>query len=180
MNDIYSLLKSLKKEKKKNWNISWNLCMFLTNLIEINKPKRVLEIGTSNGFSTLCLLKNLPLTSKIYTIEINNTRFEEAKQNFLKYSKNIFQIKGNVFEILKDKKKLNEKFDLIFIDAAQDRYKEILLLIEKRCILNKNSLIIFDNILTHKSTKSLFDLVKKKYIYELIEIDSGFLILKND
>jgi len=178
MTQIYSLLKKLKNKKEKNWNISWNLGMFLTNLVEINKPNKILEVGTSNGFSTLCLLKNLPETSKIYTVEINEERFLKAKKNFENFEKNIFQIKGNILEILENNS-LKKKFDLIFIDARQDEYKKILQLIEKNQILNENSIIVFDNILTHESTKPLVDFVKKKYVYEIIEMDSGFLILKN-
>ena len=70
------------KHQSNNWNITWEQGVFISNLIKIKQPKNILEIGTSNGYSTLWIAKELNTESKITTIEINQKRADEAKINF--------------------------------------------------------------------------------------------------
>ena len=81
---ILNKLKKLEELKKKitYWNISFEQGNFLSNLVLEKKPENILEIGTSNGFSTLFLALNLDAKCNLTTIEINKNRFEEAKRNF--------------------------------------------------------------------------------------------------
>jgi len=181
MDVIYSRLKLLQslKKNRSNWNISWNLCSFLSNFIELNKPKFVLEVGTSNGFSGLCILKYLPCESSFYTVEINKDRFLEAKKNFSGIkNKKIFQINENVFDFLEsfDKK---IKFDFIFIDAAQSFYKELVEKLLEKELLLENFTIIFDNVLSHGNMNNFLEYMNNNFECQLIEIDSGFLIARN-
>jgi caffeoyl-CoA O-methyltransferase len=106
---IFSRLKYLQENKKnkKNWNISWQLASFISNFIKINQPKKILEIGTSNGFSTLAISRYLNEKAKIITIEVEKTRFDEAKTNFnVCKLGHIKQILGNA---LIEVPKLNQK-----------------------------------------------------------------------
>lgn len=113
---------------------------YLTN----NKPKRILEIGTAVGYSAVCFSEFLAKDGKIDTIEREKDRVEEAKQNFKNLElENIINIyEGDAVEILPT---LNEKYDMVFIDAAKGKYPFFL----KQAIrmLNTNGIIFADNIL---------------------------------
>ena len=113
---------------------------YLTN----NKPKRILEIGTAVGYSAVCFSEFLAKDGKIDTIEREKDRVEEAKKNFENLElENIINIyEGDAVEILPT---LNEKYDMVFIDAAKGKYPFFL----KQAIrmLNTNGIIFADNIL---------------------------------
>ena len=113
---------------------------YLTN----NKPKRILEIGTAVGYSAICFSDFLAKDGKIDTIEREKDRVEEAKRNFKNLElENIINIyEGDAVEILPT---LNEKYDMVFIDAAKGKYPFFL----KQAIrmLNTNGIIFADNIL---------------------------------
>ena len=89
-------------------------------LIE-KKPKRILEIGTAVGYSAMCFSKYLAEDGLIDTIERDEKRIEEAKQNFKKVEveNKINLYEGDAVEILPT---LNEKYDVVFIDAAKGKY----------------------------------------------------------
>lgn len=175
-------LKDLQNAKfsNKNWNITWNLGLFLENLVLISKPKRILEIGTSNGFSTLFLaraLLNEDIDSEIFTIEVNETRFLEAKKNFDEVGLTfVKQLKGEIFDILEGNI-LSEKFNFVFIDAAHKFYKEVVLMLEEKNLLFENVLIVADNVVSHNMGEFI-DFMKERYDTELVELDSGFLVCR--
>lgn len=108
------------------------------------QPKRVLEIGTFTGYATLCLAEGLPEKGILYTLDIN----EELEPIFSKYfeaselSEKIKFIPGNA---IKNIPKIDEQFDLIFIDADKHNYCNYFdLVIEKTRI---GGFIIADNVL---------------------------------
>ena len=177
-NLILSKLNSLQnlKNDSKFWNITYEQGVFISNLIKVKNPKKVLEIGTSNGFSTLWLVKELEESSKITTIEVCKERVGEAKKNFdFCRLDNIECICSNVYEVLPE---LKEKYDFVFIDAEQENYLKILNLLEKYDLLDEKAIILFDNILNHNSTKDFPDKVdEKKYYKKIIDIGSGMLFL---
>lgn len=179
MDIIFSKLKSLQENKKtkNNWNISWQLATFLSNFVKLQQPKNILEVGTSNGFSTLAIARYLNKNSKITTIEINKQRFQEAQDNF-KYCKldNINQILGNAVDITYN---LNDKFDLIFLDAGQMFYKKIIENILNQKVITKNSYIIADNVKSHQNMNEFLEYMNLNFECELLNFDSGFLIAKN-
>lgn len=174
---ITSILKQLQSNNKREfWNISWSLCNFLSNIIKIKQPQNILEIGTSNGFSTICIAKGANKNSSITTIEINKERSQIAKKNFQKANlKNIKIINENIFKIL-EQNILKTKFDFIFLDAAQKDYKKIILKLENLKLINKNTIIICDNIKSHIYMIEFIEFMKLKYNVEELEINSGFLI----
>lgn len=179
-NLILNKLNLLQKQKdsKKHWNITWSAGVFLSNLIEIKQPKTILEIGTSNGFSTLFLAKNLEQTGTIDTIDINKERLDQAKNTFHQCKlENITTHQGDVFEIIPKFQK-KKKFDLIFVDAAQMQYKEIVEQLESLKLLNKDYIMIFDNILSHGTMQDFVDYMQTKCLCEIIKIGSGLLMAK--
>lgn len=112
----------------------------LTNL----KPKKILEIGTAVGYSAMCFSEYLAQDGKIDTIERDEERIQEAKENIKKVGVeekiNIYE--GDAVEILPT---LNDKYDMIFIDAAKGKYPFFLK--EALRMLNENGVILADNIL---------------------------------
>ena len=108
------------------------------------KPKKILEIGTAVGYSAICFSEFLEKDGKIDTIEREKERVNEANENIKKagVEEKIHIYEGDAVEILPT---LNEKYDVVFIDAAKGKYpfflKEALRMIES------NGIIFADNIL---------------------------------
>ena len=116
---------------------------FLEFAVLIKKPNKILEIGCGNGFSTYFLVKNLQGSSSYTGIDLNKDRLSSAESFISKRFKGIEMefISGNALEVIVD---LDQKFDLVFIDAAKFEYPGYLDIILKK--LNKGALIIADNI----------------------------------
>lgn len=112
--------------------------------MKLVKPIKILEIGTAVGYSAICFSKFLGNGGQIDTIERDEERAEEAKKNIkemnLEEKINIYI--GDAVEILPT---LNEKYDMIFIDAAKGKYPFFLK--EALRMLNENGMIIADNVL---------------------------------
>ncbi len=107
------------------------------------KPKRVLEIGTCVGFSTLILRAACPQTARILTIDRYAYMIKRAKENFAAFNaENITLLQGQAAEILPT---LSGPFDLIFLDAAKAQYPRFL----PRCIelMGRDAVFIADNVL---------------------------------
>lgn len=108
------------------------------------KPKKILEIGTAVGYSAMCFSQYLLEGGKIDTIERDEQRVKEARENIIKVEVadkiNIYE--GDAVEILPT---LNDKYDMVFIDAAKGKYPFFLK--EALRMLNDNGVILADNIL---------------------------------
>lgn len=108
------------------------------------KPKKILEIGTAVGYSAMCFSEYLTEGGKIDTIERDEERIAQAKENIKKVGVeekiNIYE--GDAVEILPT---LNDKYDMIFIDAAKGKYPFFLK--EALRMLNEDGVILADNIL---------------------------------
>ena len=109
------------------------------------KPTKILEIGTAVGYSAMCFSEYLQEGGIIDTIERDEERISEAKQNIVKVgvAEKINILEGDAVEILPT---LTEKYDMVFIDAAKGKYpfflKEAL-----RMLNEDNGVILADNIL---------------------------------
>ena len=108
------------------------------------KPKRMLEIGTAVGYSAICFTDFLSEDGVIDTIEREHERVLEAKENIKKaeVEEKINILEGDAVEILPT---LNNKYDVVFIDAAKGKYPFFLK--EALRMINKNGIIFADNIL---------------------------------
>ena len=97
-----------------------------------------------HGYSAICFSKYLNLNGKIDTIERDKQRIEEAKINIkkMKLENRIIILEGDAVEILP---KLNNKYDMIFIDAAKGKYP--FFLNQSLRMLKENGIIFADNIL---------------------------------
>ena len=133
----------------KRMQISVSQCHFLHLIIKITKIKKVLEIGTFTGLSALTISLALPndgkliaLDKNIETTKVANDYFKKANQD-----KKIETIIKSALDSLNDLKKNNKKFEMIFIDADKENYKNYY--DQSLELLNKNGLIIIDNVLWH-------------------------------
>ena len=108
------------------------------------KVDKILEIGTAVGYSAICFSIFLNENGKIDTIERIPEMVEEAKKNIYEPKKdkfiNIYE--GDAVDILPT---LNEKYDMIFIDAAKTKYP--FFLEQSLRLLKKDGVIFADNIL---------------------------------
>lgn len=109
-----------------------------------NAPKKILEIGAAVGYSAMCFSEFLSDGGSIDTIEREEERIAEAKENFKKVGVQdiITLYEGDAVEILPT---LTEKYDMVFIDAAKGKYP--FFLNQALRMLNKNGIIFADNIL---------------------------------
>ncbi len=123
--------------------LNWNAAEFLEQMIRIHKPKRVLEIGTAIGYSSIRIAKHLPSNSVLDTIELSNN-INHAKK-YIKKSK--LEIKINLIEgdALKLIPLLKKKYGFIFLDADKEDYVKLFQLSFK--LLKKGGVFFVDNLL---------------------------------
>ena len=112
--------------------------------LRARKTNRILEIGTAVGYSAICFSEFLEPNGIIDTIERDEERIKEAKENIkiIDNNKKINIYEGDAVEILPT---LNEKYDVVFIDAAKGKYP--FFLEQALRLLKKDGIIFADNIL---------------------------------
>ena len=117
---------------------------FLQFIVQMLKPKRVLEIGTFTGYSTICLAKKLPEGGRLTTIEANVEYEEIIQKHFDKaqVTNKIDLIFGDAKQVIPN---LPDGFDLVFIDADKISYPTYYdLVIDK---VNAGGFILADNVI---------------------------------
>lgn len=117
---------------------------FLKLLLAMQKPKRILEVGTAVGFSAILLAEYNPVECEIVTIENYDKRIPIARENFVRAGKEkqITLIEGDATDVLKT---LEEPFDMIFMDAAKGQY--INFFGDVMRLLKKDGVLVSDNVL---------------------------------
>jgi len=133
----------------KRMQIAVSQCHFLHLIIKISKIKKILEIGTFTGLSTLSMSLALPEEGRLISLD-KNEETNKIAINFFKKANQDSKIKTIIrpaLESLKIFKDQNEKFDLVFIDADKENYK--IYYEESLNLINQDSLIIIDNVLWH-------------------------------
>ena len=127
---------------------------FMRTMLLMNKPKRILEVGTAIGFSALLMSEFMPQDGHITTIENYEKRIPIARANFQKYGKEdrITLLEGDAAEVLKT---LEGPYDFIFMDAAKGQYIHYLPQIMR--ILAPGGVLISDNVMQDG------DIIESKY-----------------
>ena len=133
----------------KRMQIAVSQCHFLQLIIKVSNSKKILEVGTFTGLSALSMSLALPedgsliaLDKNVETNKIATDFFKKANQE-----KKILTIIKPATESIKELKKKNNYFDIVFIDADKDNYKKYYDSTLK--LTKKNGLIIIDNVLWH-------------------------------
>ena len=133
---------------QKKLQISISQAQFLQTLIKISDIKKVLEIGSFTGFSALSMALSLPDDGSLISLDKNSEFSKKAKTFYDKANVNkITQIIKPAIESLKDLENSKRKFDLVFIDADKENYENYYE--ESIKMIDKNGLIIIDNVLWH-------------------------------
>lgn len=116
----------------------------IIKILKEKQPKKILEIGAAVGYSAICFSEYLQKDGTIDTIERDFQRCNEAKENFVKaeVTEKINLFEGDALEILP---KLNDEYDIVFIDAAKGKYT--FFLEQALRMIKKDGIIIADNIL---------------------------------
>ena len=133
----------------KRMQISISQCHFLHLLVKTSKIKKILEIGTFTGLSTLTMSLALPDDGSIVTLDKNQKTNEIAVNFFRKAAQEnkINTIIKPALESLKDLKDSKQKFDFVFIDADKENNKNYYN--QSLDLIDKDGLIVIDNVLWH-------------------------------
>lgn len=166
----------------------------VSKILKEIKPMRILEIGTAVGYSAICFSEYLEESGIIDTIERDEERVKEAKMNIhqLGLENKIKIHSGDAVEILPT---LNEKYDMVFIDAAKGKYPFFLKEAER--LLKPQGVIVADNVLykgyvmsdynKHKqrtAVRNLREYIKEvtenpNMVTEILEVGDGLAITKS-
>ena len=139
----------------KRMQISISQCHFLHLIVKIANIKKILEIGTFTGLSSLTMSLSLPSDGNLVTLDKDAERNKIAS-NFFKKAKQENKIKifvGSALESIANLKKNKKSFDIIFIDADKENY--INYYNHSLDLIKKNGLIIVDNVLWHGEVADL-------------------------
>ena len=151
---------------------------FLKLLLAMQKPMRILEVGTAVGFSAILMAEYDPVPCEITTIENYDKRIPIAKENFKRAGKEgqITLIEGDATDVLKT---LKEPYDLIFMDAAKGQYIHFMPDIIR--LLKNGGVLVSDNVLQDGDIiESHFAVTRRnrtiykrmrEYLYELTHRD---------
>jgi predicted O-methyltransferase YrrM len=152
-------------------------------------PRVILEIGTYTGYSALCMAEGLGPEGKLITLDINEELESRVRNYFSKsaYNDKIdFRI-GNALQIIPT---LQEKFDLVFIDADKENYARYFDLVINH--VNLNGYILADNVLwsgkivdknPDKDTKAIQDFNDKvhhdpRVEHILLPVRDGIMVMR--
>ena len=130
---------------------------FLKLLLAMQKPMRILDVGTAVGFSAILMAQYAPADCKIVTIENYEKRIPVAKENFKRAGKDeqITLLEGDAMQILPT---LSGEFDMIFMDAAKGQY--INFMPDFLRLLKSGGVLVSDNVL------QVGDIIESHYVVE--------------
>ena len=174
---------------KRYRNIEPESALFLAMQVRIQQSKKILEIGTSTGYSTLWLADAAKVTgAKVTTLEIDEQRTLQAKH----YAKELqvddvidFWVgDAKVFLEQNHHKNYQEKYDFILLDAERDAYLDYWVYLQDM-IQQKGGVLIVDNVISHAAeVKTFISEVKNdsRFMTTTLAIGAGLFIItfKND
>lgn len=164
--------------QQKMLNITPDTGPFLSLLLQNCKARKVLEVGTSNGYSTLWIADALRQSEGlVVTIEIQDHKFAKAKENFRisGLDDRIQQVLGDAGEYLKKSPKNN--FDAVFLDSDREQYADWWT--DLMSVLKPGGLLIVDNATSHAhELEEFLCLVQKsQFTHSLVPIGNGELLV---
>ncbi|MGL5830799.1 MAG: O-methyltransferase [Candidatus Altimarinota bacterium] len=179
--NLENLLEEMEKQREQYWNIPREAAELIYFLGKVIKAEKILEIGTSSGYSGIWLANIVkPRDGKVYTVESHPGRFALAAENFEKagVGELIVQVKGHAPQVLREVPEIMEGgFDLVFLDATKREhvayFKEI------AALLKVGGMVIADNILSHEEKMLEYvDYLRSSTDFnsEIVPIGTGLLI----
>lgn len=132
---------------------------FIELMVNNKRPCKILELGTAIGYSAILMSMSAGNNCRVTTIERDENMIEIASNNINKYgfSDKINILKGDCLEVLE---KINDEYDIIFMDAGKGHYNHFL----PHClrILKNDGMIIADNVLFRGMVASRELLLRRK------------------
>ena len=116
----------------------------LKMLVQMIRPKRILEVGTFSGYSALCMAEGLEEDGKVYTFEINDEQ-EDFTRPWIEGSPVADKVEFIIGDAIKEAPKLELEFDMAFIDGDKRTYVETYEMVLQ--ILKPGGFILADNTL---------------------------------
>ena len=166
------------KNKILLWQVPENTAKFLHIMVSLVRPKLILELGTSGGFSTLHMAeKIIEWNGHIHTIEFSEYRANIAKETIAKTQLNdtITLHVGKIAPVIDAWSEKN--IDFVFIDADKPAYLENFQKIEP--FLTEKAVVVCDNILDSlEKMQPFIDYVKQHegFACNIIDLDNGLLV----
>ena len=146
-------------------NITRDTGEFLSVLVRAMNAQRVLEIGTSNGYSTLWLASAAKaISGEVTTVELSDFKLALAAKNFERsgLAPFITQVHGEAGALLR--RSADSSFDVVFLDSERSEYLGWWPDIKR--VLRKGGLIVVDNATSHSAEMAPF--------VALVSADSDF------
>ncbi len=165
-----------------NWCLPLEAARFLYLISKVSNPRRVLEVGTSIGYSTLHLaLGVLDCDGQVTCIDASPERMNIAQQHFQAagLSDLITPIVNEAIPALKDLNQQGATFDLAFLDAQKAQYLDYLRLIEP--MMSTGGVLIADNTQSHRKEMIAFiQEILNSPAWEATDIDTpnGFILAR--
>lgn len=116
----------------------------LKMMVQMIRPKRILEVGTFSGYSALCMAEGLEEGGKVYTFEINDEQ-EDFTRPWIEGSPVADKVEFIIGDAIKEAPKLGLEFDMAFIDGDKRTYVETYEMVLG--ILRPGGFILADNTL---------------------------------
>lgn len=166
------------KKGERPWIIPQTTGEWLYTTVQQHGFSSILELGTSIGYSTICLAYAVePHQGTIHTIERSSNKVTVAKKNFSRAhsSTPITLHEGLITDVIKQFPE-SLMFDCVFMDADRGHYHEYFPIIKKHLL--PNALIIADNAGNmHQRMQPFFDLLTREgWTWSIHPIDNGLLI----
>lgn len=178
---LSSIKEKIIEHKLPNITVPSTVGKLLYCLAKIQRPQRILEIGTLAGYSTICLARALTESGTMISLEINPEYVMIARNHILLAQlEDKVEIREGVANVLMDLmiSKKEAPFDLIFIDADKENY---LVYLEQALKLSRpGTLILSDNLIpkgeaigephpNHPEAKVIYDFNKQIATHPLLE-----------
>jgi len=156
----------------KKMQISVTQGYFFQFFIKTNSIKNILEIGTFTGYSALSMGLAIPKDGNVTCLDINKETSETARNFFKKANldKKVQIILGSAMNTLKKLKDDKKFFDMIFIDADKENYKNYYDLSLE--LVKNNGFILIDNVLWHGD---VVDPIKNDRLTNIIREFNSFI-----
>ena len=145
---------------------------YLVDTVRRFNVKNVLEVGTLIGYSAILIALNLPQEGRVVTIEMNPESARLAEENIQKagFADRIEVHIGNALTVLP---RIDDSFDMVFLDGNKDEYLEYLKLSENK--LERGGVVFADNVkMFAHEMRDYLDYVRNSGRYKSEYADVGF------